>query len=95
MAAYFIVEVTINDPPVYEEYRKLVGPTLEKYGGRFIVRGGSVETIEGNWKPQRLVILEFEDTAQFEHWYYSPEYSEIRNIRFKASTSKAILVQGV
>jgi uncharacterized protein (DUF1330 family) len=95
MAAYFLVDVTVNDPQLYAEYRKLVMPTLEKYGGRFLARGGTVETIEGNWNPERFVILEFENTEQFQRWYNSPEYTEARTIRFKASTASAILVQGV
>ncbi len=94
MAAYFVIEVTINHPEHYEDYRKLVGPTLERYGGTFLVRGGSYETIEGGWQPQRLVIIEFADEQQFQRWYNSPEYSEAKAIRFKTSTAKAILIQG-
>jgi uncharacterized protein (DUF1330 family) len=96
MAAYFIVDIEVNDPQMYEEeYRKLVGPTLERYGGKFLVRGGATETIEGDWRPKRLVMLEFEDADQFKRWYYSPEYSEAREIRFKASSARAILVEGI
>ncbi|HEY3992648.1 MAG TPA: DUF1330 domain-containing protein [Ktedonobacteraceae bacterium] len=95
MAAYFIVDVNVEDPTTYEEYRKLVNPTLELYGGKFLVRGGAVETIEGDWQPQRLVILEFENTEHFKRWYYSPEYSAAREIRFRASHARAVLVQGV
>jgi uncharacterized protein (DUF1330 family) len=95
MAAYFIVDVKVHDPQLYEDYRKLVGPTLERYGGKFLVRGGASETIEGDWQPQRLVILEFDDTEQFKRWYHSPEYTEARSIRFQASTARAILIQGI
>ncbi|HEX7736643.1 MAG TPA: DUF1330 domain-containing protein [Ktedonobacteraceae bacterium] len=95
MAAYFIVDVNVENPVLYEEYRKLVGPTLELYGGKFLARGGATESIEGGWQTQRLVILEFADTAQFHRWYDSPEYSAAKAIRFKASTARAILVQGV
>lgn len=95
MAAYFIVDVKVEDPTTYEEYRKRVNATLELYGGKFLARGGAVETIEGDWQPQRLVILEFPDTEQFKRWYYSPEYSEIKQIRFRASTAKAVVIQGV
>jgi uncharacterized protein (DUF1330 family) len=95
MAAYFIVDVQINDPQLYAEYRQRVMPTLEKYGGRFLVRGGAVTTIEGTWNPERFVILEFEDNDQFKRWYHSPEYTEARAIRFKSSIANAILVQGV
>lgn len=95
MAAYFIVDVKVDDPQTYAEYRKLVGPTLERYGGKFLVRGGITETIEGDWQPQRLVILEFPDAEHFKGWYGSPEYTEVRTIRFKASTARAVLAQGV
>jgi uncharacterized protein (DUF1330 family) len=95
MAAYFIVDVQVNDPVEYEDYRKRVMPTLECYGGKFIVRGGASQTIEGDWAPQRLVIIEFEDEAQFKGWYYSPEYEEAKAIRFRTSTARAILIEGV
>ena len=95
MAAYFIVDVKVEDPTTYEEYRKRVNATLERYGGKFLARGGATETIEGDWQPERLVILEFADTAQFKRWYHSPEYSEAKEIRLKSSTARAILVQGV
>lgn len=95
MAAYFIVDVKVEDPVTYAEYRKGVSATLEQYGGKFLARGGTVETIEGDWQPQRLVILEFADTEQFKRWYYSPEYSELRKIRFSASTARAVVIQGI
>jgi len=95
MAVYFIVDVKVEDPTIYEEYRKLVNSTLERYGGKFLARGGATETIEGDWQPQRLVVLEFENTEHFRRWYDSPEYREAREIRWKASTARAVLVQGV
>jgi uncharacterized protein (DUF1330 family) len=95
MAVYFIVDVKVEDPTIYEEYRKRVNPTLERYGGKFLARGGATETIEGDWQPQRLVVLEFENTEHFRRWYDSPEYCEAREIRWKASTARAVLVQGI
>jgi uncharacterized protein (DUF1330 family) len=95
MAAYFVVNVNVTDPRVYAEYSKLVQPTLDHYGGKFLVRGGATQIIEGDWQPHRLVILEFENEEQFKRWYYSPEYTEARETRFKSSTAQAILAQGV
>jgi uncharacterized protein (DUF1330 family) len=95
MAVYFIVDVKVDDPQTYAEYSKLVGPILERYQGKFLVRGGRTETIEGDWQPQRLVIVEFADAEHFRSWYDSPEYSEVRAIRFKASTARTVLAQGV
>ena len=94
MAAYFIVDVTVEDQATYDEYRKLVGPTWELYGVKCLARGAA-ETIEGDWQPQRLVILEFENTEHFRRWYDSPEYSAAREIRFRASHARAVLLQGV
>jgi uncharacterized protein (DUF1330 family) len=95
MAVYFIVDVKVEDPATYAEYRKLVQPTLDLYGGAFLARGGAVETIEGDWQPERLVIIEFANTETFKRWYDSPEYTSARAIRFSASTSRAVLLQGV
>ncbi len=96
MATYFIVDVKeITDPQTFALYRKDVDATIERYGGKFLVRGGAYETIEGDWQPQRLVILEFADEDQFKRWYNSPEYAAIRELRFKASTARAVMVQGV
>lgn len=95
MAAYFIVDIQkIDDPQVYEEYRNQVLPTVERYGGRFIVRGGAYETIEGDWQPRRLVILEFENKEQFKLWYSSPEYHSLLEMRHSVSTARAVLIQG-
>lgn len=94
MAAYIIVDVEVTDLEAYEGYRRLVGPTLEKYGGRFIVRGGSHETLEGDWKPNRLVVLEFESVERAREWYDSEEYAPAREIRFRAARSNLIIVEG-
>ena len=59
MAAYVVVDVVVKDPVLYDDYRKRVSATLEPYGGKFLVRGGKVETLEGTWKPQRFVLVEF------------------------------------
>jgi uncharacterized protein (DUF1330 family) len=95
MGVYFVVDVTIHDPQSYADYSRQVGPMVARYGGSFLVRGGATETIEGDWQPRRLVIIEFADTAHFRAWYDSPEYAEVRTIRFNASTARAVLAQGV
>jgi uncharacterized protein (DUF1330 family) len=95
MAAYLIVEIAVTDTEVYKEYQKLVGPTLEKYGGRFLVRGGNIETIEGDWRPQRVVIVEFTNVEQARKWYYSPEYTLAKAMRQKATNTRMLLVQGL
>ena len=74
MPAYLISQIEVHDPQGYEEYRKLVGASLAKYGGKFVARGGKVDVLEGNWRPKRVVICEFESLARAREWYDSPEY---------------------
>lgn len=95
MAAYLIAEVEITDPKAYEEYRKIVPATIARYGGRYLVRGGAVETKEGGWTPSRVVVLEFASMDQARKWYHSPEYAPALAIRSRAGKSKVILVEGV
>ncbi len=95
MPAYVILEVTVTDPTGYAEYRKLSGSSLAAYGGKFIVRGGAYETLEGDWNPGRLVIAEFESVAQAKRWYDSPEYATARKIRERTANTKLLIVEGV
>ena len=96
MAAYVIVDVQVTDPQAYEEYRRQVPATLERYGGRFAVRGGRYETLEGSWQPQRIVVLEFPDYERARQWYDSPEYQAIIPLREQhARTNFLTLVEGV
>jgi len=94
MPAYVIAEVNVTDPKLYEDYKKLVPATVEKYGGRFAVRGGTVDSKEGGWQPARLVVLEFPSMAQARKWYDSPEYAPALALRLKAANAKLILVEG-
>jgi uncharacterized protein (DUF1330 family) len=95
MSAYVIAEVNVTDPQLYEAYRKTVPATVEKYGGRFAVRGGAVDAKEGGWSPARLVVLEFPSMERARAWYHSPEYAPLLAMRLKAADSKLILVEGV
>jgi uncharacterized protein (DUF1330 family) len=93
--AYVVVDVTVTDQALMEEYRKQVPATLAKYGGRFLVRGGAHQTVEGDWKPNRLVILEFPSMAQAQRWYDSEEYREPKAMRLKAGRANFVMVEGV
>jgi len=95
VAAYLIAEVEITDPKAYEEYRKIVPATIAQYGGRYLVRGGALETKEGGWTPSRVVVLEFASMDQARKWYHSPEYAPALAIRTRAGKSKVILVEGI
>ncbi len=94
MPAYVFGEIEVTDPATYEEYRKQVLAVVTKYGGRFIVRGGQVEGLEGGWAPKRFVALEFPSMDQARKWYCSPEYAPLIELRQKASRGKLILVDG-
>ena len=95
MAAYIIVDVTINDPQEYEGYKKLTPASIAVYNGKFIVRGAATETLEGNWQPGRFVILEFPSSAEAKAWWASAEYAPAKVIRQSAAATKMILVEGV
>ena len=94
MAAYVIGEIEVTDQASYEDYRKQVLATVEKHGGRFIVRGGKVEALEGGWSPKRLVVLEFPSMQKLLTWYRSPEYKPLITLRQKASRGRLIAVEG-
>lgn len=95
MPAYIIVEVKVKDPEKYEDYKKLTPATLERYGGKFVVRGGKAELIEGKEEPQRVVVVEFENSDKAKAWWSSPEYSKAKKLRHAAAESRMILVEGV
>ena len=95
MSAYVIVEIDIVGRAGYEEYKKRAGATVEKYGGKFIVRGGAVETLEGNWKPNRIVVLKFDSVQRAKEWLNCEEYREPRNMRHRTARTKMIVVEGV
>ena len=94
MPAHLIADVTVENPDVYAEYRRQVLPLIERYGGRFIVRGGAHETLEGEWRPSRLVIIEFPSLAVLKDWYRSPEYTKLIALRQDASQGSLIAVEG-
>jgi len=94
MSAYLISTIEIKDPAGYEEYRKLVGAPLAKYGGKFIVRGGEIEYMEGEWRPKRVVVVEFESLDKARAFHRSPEYAEAIKIHPRTSESSVLIVQG-
>jgi uncharacterized protein (DUF1330 family) len=95
MAAYFIANVNVKDPVAYQEYVKAVPATITQYGGKFLARGGRHETLEGEWKPARLIILEFPSMEQLKRWYESEEYRPLKAIRLKHATADLVVVEGV
>jgi len=95
MAAYVIVDVTIKDPVEYEAYKKLTPASIAAYNGKFIVRGGQTETLEGDWQPERMVVLEFPTLAIAKTWWASDEYGVAKIIRQRTAETKMIVVEGV
>ncbi len=94
MAAYIVVEVDVRDPEGFAEYRAMVPASLKVYGGKYLVRGGAVENLEGDWKPSRVVIIEFESVEQAKRWWDSDEYREARELRQATSETRMILAEG-
>jgi uncharacterized protein (DUF1330 family) len=94
MKAYIIVDVNIHDAVLYEDYKKLTPESLTAFGGRFLVRGGMTETLEGTWSPNRFVILEFPSIEKARAWYTSEEYEAAKLIRQRAAHTQMILAEG-
>jgi uncharacterized protein (DUF1330 family) len=94
MAAYIIADLTITDPQGFEEYRQMVPATIAQYGGKYVVRGGRVETLEGNWDPKRLVIIEFESAERAKQWWACEEYREAKALRQRTAQTNLIIIEG-
>jgi len=90
-----IVETDIHDPEQYERYREASPGAVAAAGGRFLVRGGEMAVLEGDWKPKRLVVLEFEDLDAAKRFYESSEYQEAKRLREGAANLNMVAVQGV
>lgn len=95
MSAYIIAEVKVHDAQLYEQYKGQVQATLDKYGGRFRVRGGRTELLEGDWNPPRLVVLEFPSVDDARAWWSSTEYAESKSLRQRSAVTQMILAEGV
>jgi len=94
MPAYYIGEHKITDPAVFEEYLRQVVPMIERHGGRYLTRAGSHVLLEGDWRPNRVVIIEFPDMAAITAWYRSAEYQPLIALRQSAASDVMIAVEG-
>ena len=94
MAAYVIVNVATTDPTQYETYKELAQRTVAQYGGRYLVRGGTMNILEGSWQPTRIVVLTFESLERALEWWNSPEYAPARALRQQISETDLIIVDG-
>lgn len=95
MSAYVIVDIDIRDAATYARYRELAPPSIAAYGGRYLARGGETRVLEGDWAPQRVVILEFPDAARAAAWWASPEYAPAKALRHSCASADMILTAGV
>ncbi len=94
MSVYMIIEIEITDKNTYAEYVEKVPATVEEYGGRYIVRGGAVTPLTGDWRPERVIVLEFPSADEMQRWNSSPEYLELAPLRMRSTKTRAIAVEG-
>lgn len=95
MSAYIIINVDIHDAETYARYVAGAPATVEVHGGRYLVRGGDFEVVEGEWDLDRLVVIEFDDAAAAKAWHDSPEYAPLREFRGPAATMRMVIVEGI
>jgi uncharacterized protein (DUF1330 family) len=95
MTAYVILDIEVSDPVRYAEYKDLATPTVAMYGGKYIVRGGKAENLEGDWQPSRIVVLQFESAEQARNWLNSPEYRPAKELRHQTAVTRSIMVEGI
>jgi len=95
MAAYVVVQIEIDDAELMARYREAAAPVVAQYGGRYIVRGGASQVLEGDWQPERLVVLEFATAEQARRWWDSDEYAAPKAMRQRAGRTQMLLIEGV
>jgi uncharacterized protein (DUF1330 family) len=96
LAAFLIVDLTdVGNEPIYAGCPEEVPSTLAAHGGRYLVRGDQVETLEGNWRPSRVVVVRFDSVEAARNWWSDPAYSELKTMRQRSTTTNMILVEGL
>ena len=95
MSVYLVAQIDITDPDTFKTYGERVAPTVEQYGGRYLIRGGSMENLEGKVTRSRLVVIEFDSKESAKRWYTSPEYGPLIKLRQQASEGEVLIVDGV
>jgi uncharacterized protein (DUF1330 family) len=94
MSVYMIIDITIREHDLYSRYVESVAEVVEKHGGRYLVRGGKVAPLSGNWKPERMIVIGFDTVEQLQRCFISAEYLELAPLREQSTDSKAIVVEG-
>lgn len=95
MSALIIVDIEVTDPVPYEEYKRLASAAIAAYGGRYLVRGGATEVLDGEWQPGRLVVLQFDSVEQAKAWRASAEYAEAKKVRETCARVNMVVAEGV
>jgi len=95
MAGYLIVQIDVEDADTYEEYKVQVPPIIEKFGGEYLVRGGAMEVVEGEWTWPRLVVVRFPSVDQAKAFHSSVDYEGVKALRQSASKGNAVIVEGI
>lgn len=95
MPGYVILDLEIFDQKEMEEYKKLAPASIAAYNGNFIVRGGQIIHLEGEWRPERIVIIEFPTVERAKEWYHSEMYTEASVFRNRAAKTKMLIVEGI
>lgn len=95
MPAYLVAHLDVHDPDTFARYREKVTPLIDRFGGRYRIRGGAAQALEGDWQVPRLVVIEFQSRDALRHFYDSPEYQEILPLRQNAATGPVAMVDGV
>lgn len=95
MSAYIISDVTAKDADAFQTYRSRAAASIARYGGRYLVRGGPIEQLEGNWAPRAIIVVEFPDIERARTWYRSPEYAFALEVRDRALSRNLILLDGI
>jgi len=98
MPVYVIIDIAVQgkaEKIVYAQYIEEVRPIVERHGGRYLARGGRVTPVAGDWKPERVVLIEFPSVDHVKQWWNSPEYKAIAGLREQSTEARAILVEGV
>lgn len=94
MAVYLIVEIGIKDLGTYSRYVDRVSDIVQRHGGRYLVRGGKITPLSGDWQPERIILVEFDTAEQVEACFGSAEYLELAPLREQSTTTRAIIVEG-
>lgn len=95
MSAYIIVDLEVTDTALFDQYRAGVAPTIHAYGGKYLVRGGTFDVLEGTWQPKRVIVLQFETMARLKEWYESADYAPLRVLRAKCAKTNVIAIEGI